>query len=119
MILKKIIILTAIIGSLFSCNRNQNSNSNPVESVEKKTSFQSFEELDSYTHDKSYEKLKSLWGEGEMGEPWDASGVGELNVRMKITWKNVKYKGKPIVVEYKSPVDFSKQPLDFIAISDY
>lgn len=111
-----------LISSFFACNlpvskdvSGNDANSQKVA----KTNFNSYEELHAYTQNESYSTLKSLWGEGSIGQPWDASGVGELNVMLKVTWNNIIYKGKPLVVIYKSPIDFSKTPEAFYAIDNY
>lgn len=76
-------------------NSDANSNSNEV-----KTSFSNCDELLDYVRPKGYNTLKSDWGGGAIDEPWDASGVGELKMRVNVKWNNIKCNGKSVEITF-------------------
>lgn len=91
------------------------------ESKEVKTSFKNCDELLEYVRYTSYSSLKSDWGEGNIGEPWDASAVGDLNMQVTVKWSNVKCNGKPVELKFKNRFlglsdAFDKDPGDFESV---
>lgn len=76
-----------------------------------KTNFNNCDEVVTYVSGLSYSTIVSKWGEGSIGEPWNANaGVGEIDVRVNITWNNVKCNGKSVVLTFHCPENFSKSP---------
>lgn len=90
-----------------SCIGN-GSGKNFKEEKDNKT-FATKEELWDFIKNYRYENLKQIWGEGEVGEPWDASGIGELRMRISVKWKDVKCMGKSVKIDFKN---------DFLEIKD-
>lgn len=86
-----------------------------------KTSFQNCDELLEYVRYTSYSSLKSDWGEGNIGEPRDASSVGDLDMEVNVKWNNVKCNGKPVEITFKNRFTglsdaFSKDPGNFQSV---
>ena len=51
----------------------------------------------------SYDDLKAEWGNGTVGTPWDASGVGkEMDFEVSVYWENVKCEGSPIKITFQN-----------------
>lgn len=67
-----------------------------------KTSFNNCSELARYVNSRRYSVLEAQWGSGNVGEPWDASAVGELKMKVNVTWTNIKCNGKPVNLTFEN-----------------
>lgn len=114
--MKKLALLLFISALLYGCGSsgsNKKSNS--------PTSFATCDEFTEYAKWFNYSDLKAKWGEGQIGEPWDASATGELDMMVSVTWSNVTCNGKPAKIDFinshSSVSDaFSKSPSSFFGI---
>ena len=85
-----------------------------------KTNFTNCKELYNYVKDENYNSLEKLWGTATLGEPWDASAVGELRMRIYATWYNVKINGQAVSLKFENRYYdltdvMDKNPTKFIA----
>lgn len=67
-----------------------------------KTSFNNCSELAHYVNNKRYSVLEAQWGSGNVGKPWDASAVGELKMKVNVSWSNIKCNGKPVNLTFEN-----------------
>lgn len=73
-----------------------------------KTSFSNCDELIHYVKYYSYETLKSQWGEGEIGKPYNSSGFADQKEMMVgVVWKNINVNGKHPEIIYTNASDKS------------
>lgn len=90
----------------------------PEKEVQK--AFKNCDELLEYVqYESTYYSLTSGWGKGNVGEPWDASSIGEFDMQVIVEWNNVKCNGKPVSLRFENNYTsdpFEKSPGDFIAV---
>ena len=109
-----IVVFGVFVFSKYSNNKNNSSSS--INSGGKKTSFDNCIELVEYTRYKTYSDLKSEWGEGNIGEPWDASAVGDLNMKVKVRWSNIKCNGNTVEIMFVNGNIIDKMPTSYDGI---
>lgn len=80
--------------------------------TEPKTNFKTSSELWEYIQYSNYDALKAEWGNGRVDKPWDASGIGELDMQVNVYWDNVVCEGKPIRVCFKNDYETIDKVLD-------
>lgn len=105
-----ILPVLASILLMTSCSNNSN------ETEQIKTSFSNCEELKSYVKYYEYPHLATLWGPGEIGEPWNASGLAyDKQMMVVVVWNNVKLNGKSVKIWYVNASKYAttKNPLTF------
>lgn len=67
-----------------------------------KTEWTNCDELIEYIRYSPYRGIANDFGTGVIGEPYDASGVGELNMLVKVKFPKIKLNGKPLVVIFEN-----------------
>ena len=95
----KLILAITVITAIIMYGFEKKTKSGSTKEVDFKN-FSTKEELGSFIEFKSYNDLKEVWGLGEIGEPWDASGIGELKMRVSVKWENVKCMGKSVKINF-------------------
>lgn len=111
----KVVIVVLIIGVVFLVISHNNQNPKSRGKGIYSTNFATKDELYNHIRGSVYSSLKSEWGDGIVGEPWDVSAVGEMKMEVSVIWENVKCEGKPIQVTFKNDFDnigdaFKKNP---------
>ncbi|MDP2386452.1 MAG: hypothetical protein Q8M29_08775 [Bacteroidota bacterium] len=96
--MKKLALLLLITILLFGCGSKSSKSSS--DSNETPTNFTTCDELNSFVQYYSYSDLKAKWGEGKIDEPWDESGVGEMKMKVNVTWSNILCNGKPVTIMF-------------------
>ena len=112
------LVLAMVIG-LASCGGGKKSKETP-------TTFSTCDELKDFAGYYSYADLATKWGAGTIAEPWDASGTGSQEMKVKVTWDNIKCNGRAVTIMFTNSHTgagdaFTKSPnlYDGIFCDDY
>lgn len=113
-----ILLLISTFGLTNACKQSENGKE---ETNKIKTEWTDCQELIEFIRYSTYDGVASSFGDNTIGEPWDASGVGEMDMMVEVRFNKIKLNGKPLVVIYKNSFyelgdAFKKNPLQFSAV---
>ena len=118
---KTLLLITLLISTFGLTNACKQSENGKEETNKIKTEWTDCQELIEFIRYSTYDGVASSFGDNTIGEPWDASGVGEMDMMVEVRFNKIKLNGKPLVVIYKNSFHelgdaFKKNPLQFWSV---